>query len=148
MMVPLPPKLVHALNAMIYIALQHAESPVSSRDIAAYHQLPPRYLEQMMQLLVKAGLLRGVRGPRGGYVLAKEKRRINLFDIYAALQSSEDHGSEKYSPNNLAIAKLTKLWEESQHNFHKGLQAITLESCVTKPVEKTKQPLHNANYTI
>ena len=51
------------------------------KTLAARHNLPPRHLEPMLQALVRAGILKGVRGPRGGYELARERRRITAGDI-------------------------------------------------------------------
>jgi Rrf2 family protein len=63
-------KLVLALEAVTDIAYHGGPEPVQSQDIARRLMLPRRYLEQVMQQLVRAGILRGVRGPRGGYRLA------------------------------------------------------------------------------
>src|SRR5918999_3064926 len=68
-------KLVLALEAVTDIAYHGGVEPVQSQDIARRLNLPRRYLEQVMQQLVRAGILRGVRGPRGGYRLARERRR-------------------------------------------------------------------------
>ena len=78
-------KLFYAVEAVLFIAYNAKTGPISGRDIAEKQSLPPRYLEPMMQKLVHAGILRGVRGPQGGYVLGRERRRITLADICAAL---------------------------------------------------------------
>lgn len=88
-MSPLSRKTIHAIEAVIYIALYHSTLPISGKILAETHGLTPRYLEQMMQKLVHAKLLRSIRGPRGGYVLAKERRRITLGDIVEVLQMDD-----------------------------------------------------------
>ena len=75
-------KLFYVVEAVVTIAYNAGQGAVSSREIAKSQGLPPRYLEQLMQRLVRSGLLRGMRGPHGGYVLAKERRRITIADIY------------------------------------------------------------------
>ena len=64
-------KMMFALEAVVDIAVHSGPDPVQSRDITARQGIPQRYLEQVMQLLVRASILRGVRGPKGGYRLAR-----------------------------------------------------------------------------
>lgn len=62
-----------ALEAVVDVAYNARPDPVQSRDITKRQGIPQRYLEQVMQHLVHAGILKGVRGPRGGYRLARGK---------------------------------------------------------------------------
>ena len=70
-----------AIAAVVDIALHSRPSPVAAKALAARHKLPPRHLETLLQGLVHAKILKGVRGPRGGYELARERRRIMVGDI-------------------------------------------------------------------
>lgn len=80
-----------AIAAVVDIALHARPAPVAAKFLAARHELPPRHLETMLQALVRAGILKGVRGPRGGYELARERRRITAGDIArAAMQATSD----------------------------------------------------------
>ncbi|TCR68772.1 Rrf2 family transcriptional regulator [Bosea sp. BK604] len=80
-----------AIAAVVDIALHARPAPVAAKFLAARHDLPPRHLETMLQALVKAGILKGVRGPRGGYELARERRRITAGEIArAAMQAVGD----------------------------------------------------------
>ena len=56
------------------------------------HALPARHLEPVLQALVREGILKGIRGPRGGYELARERRRITADDILRAAGTIEDDG--------------------------------------------------------
>merc|ERR1711991_732768 len=60
--------------------------------------IPKRYLEQTLQILVKNNILVASRGPRGGYRLAKERRKIKILDIISSIsnknENSESHKSE------------------------------------------------------
>lgn len=73
-----------AIAAVVDIALHARPQPVNARLLAERHGLPPRHLETVLQALVRHGLLKGMRGPRGGYELARERRRISLGDIARA----------------------------------------------------------------
>src|SRR5437868_4668573 len=86
----LPRKGVLAIGAVIDIALHARGRPVAAKALAARHRLPPRHLEPVLQALVREGILKGVRGPRGGYELAREPRRITADDILRAAGTVED----------------------------------------------------------
>jgi DNA-binding IscR family transcriptional regulator len=62
----LPRKGVLAIAAVIDVALQAHARPISAKALALRHGLPPRHLEPVLQALVRDGILKGVRGPRGG----------------------------------------------------------------------------------
>ncbi|NBQ40628.1 MAG: transcriptional regulator, partial [Alphaproteobacteria bacterium] len=64
-----------AIAAVVDIAIHARPDPVAAKHLAERHQLPPRHLETILQALVRAGILKGVRGPKGGYELATERRR-------------------------------------------------------------------------
>ena len=87
-MIRLSRKSLLALEAVLDVALHARPDPVQARDITARQGVPQRYLEQVMQALVRAGILRGVRGPRGGYRLARERRRISVREIFEVIEEN------------------------------------------------------------
>ena len=98
-MLKLSRKTLLALEAVIDIAFNGRPEPVQAKEITARQGVPQRYLEQVMQQLVRAGILKGVRGPRGGYRLARERRRISVGDVVRVAESIEDD-EEKHSPRS------------------------------------------------
>ena len=64
-------KLLFAIEAVLDIAYNAADTPVQSREITERQGIPRRYLEPVLQHLVRADILIGVRGPRGGYRLGR-----------------------------------------------------------------------------
>jgi Iron-dependent Transcriptional regulator len=70
-----------AIAAVVDVALYARPTPVAAKSLAARHHLPPRHLETLLQGLVQANILKGVRGPRGGYELARERRKITVGEI-------------------------------------------------------------------
>jgi Rrf2 family transcriptional regulator, iron-sulfur cluster assembly transcription factor len=86
----LPRKGVLAVAAVIDVAMQGTGHPISAKALAARHGLPPRHLEPVLQALVRCGILKGVRGPRGGYELARDRRRVTANDILRAAGTVED----------------------------------------------------------
>ena len=84
-------KTLLALEAVIDIAYNARPEPVQAKEITARQGVPQRYLEQVMQQLVRAGILKGVRGPRGGYRLARERRRISVGDVVRIAMSLDEN---------------------------------------------------------
>lgn len=98
-MMPISRKILRTIEAVVYIALYHGAQPVNGKKLAEKQDLPPRYLERILQKLVHEGVLRSVRGPRGGYVLAKERRRITLGEVYRiVLESDDEQDSTRLTP--------------------------------------------------
>jgi Rrf2 family protein len=79
-----------SIAAVIDVALNGNARPVSAKALAARHRLPPRHLEPVLQALVRDGILKGIRGPHGGYELAREPTRISAIDILRAATTVED----------------------------------------------------------
>ena len=119
-------KLFYAVEAVIAIAYNAGISPVSSRDLADAQGLPPRYLEQLMQKLVRGGILRGVRGPSGGYVLAKEKRRITIADICAVLGEEKEPEHKGYKGTPLGALVVKPVWNRLDKVIMENLRQVTL----------------------
>ena len=78
-------KMLFAIEAVLDIAYHAGAEPVQSREITRRQGIPQRYLEQALQHLVRDDILVGVRGPRGGYRLARERRRITVGDFVRPL---------------------------------------------------------------
>jgi Rrf2 family protein len=99
-MMSLSRKSLLALEAVIDVAIHARPDPVQAREITKRQGVPLRYLEQVMQALVRANILRGVRGPRGGYRLARERRRITVLDIITVIEAFEaqENGAPSQSP--------------------------------------------------
>ncbi len=74
-------KIIYAIEAVIDIALNAGPGPVQNEAIAHRQGIPKRYLEKTLQILVKNKILIGSRGPKGGYSLAKERRKIRISDV-------------------------------------------------------------------
>ena len=76
----------YAICGMFDLAYNGESSPVQVRVVGERQRIPARYLEQIFQRLRRADLVRGKRGPGGGYVLAREARAITLRDIVEAVE--------------------------------------------------------------
>jgi len=85
----LPRKAILAIAAVVDVAMHEGEQPVSAKALATRHGLPPRHLEPVLQALVRAGILKGIRGPGGGYALAGEPREITAAHVLRAAELTE-----------------------------------------------------------
>jgi Rrf2 family protein len=74
------------MRAMVDLAATGSDAPVSLKDISKRQSVSVDYLEQLLRRLRKAGLVRSVRGPRGGFLLAREPGQISLWEILVALE--------------------------------------------------------------
>lgn len=132
-MIDLPKKLLYAIEAVVYIAYNASQGPISSKEVADRQNVPPRYLEQLLQKLVRANVLRGVRGPKGGYLLARERRRISVADICAVLEDGEDEVSV---PTPLGHAVVMPLWQQARQAAIASLQSVTMADLCEQAQEK------------
>lgn len=127
-MLRLSRKTLFAVEAVLDVAYNGRIEPVQAKEITARQGVPNRYLEQVMQQLVHEGVLKGVRGPRGGYVLARERRRVTVGEIVrivSAMEAPED--GEPVSRSRLGADVIGPLWDEAQESFLKSLDSITVD---------------------
>lgn len=78
----------YAMRLMVDIALYAQEAPVSLKDVAKREGMPLKYLEQLVRPLTGAGILKSVRGQRGGYLLARDAASISAGDILRAAEGT------------------------------------------------------------
>ena len=78
----------YGLRALIDLAQFSEVEPVSIGSIAARQGISERYLEQLMALMKKAGLIKSIRGAGGGYVLARDAKDISVGDVLRALEGN------------------------------------------------------------
>ena len=131
-MLRLSRKTMLALEAVLDVAYNARPDPVQSKDITRRQSIPQRYLEQVMQQLVHEGILKGVRGPRGGYTLARERRKITVGDVVRVVdQLDAESENDPVSNARLGEQVIAPLWEETRTLVLDKLDAVTMEDlCV------------------
>jgi Rrf2 family iron-sulfur cluster assembly transcriptional regulator len=122
----LPRKGALAIAAVIDVAIQAQGQPVSAKTLAARHGLPPRHLEPVLQALVRCGILKGIRGPRGGYELARDRRRVTANDILRAAGTVED-GDASHDGSDLLTKIVMPAMASAEQEFGIALARISLE---------------------
>jgi Rrf2 family protein len=117
----------YALEAVVDIAYNARPDPVQAKDITARQGIPQRYLEQVMQQLAKAGILRGVRGPKGGYRLARERRRISVGEVIRFVEELDDEEEMGETGSDLGRLVVRPLIDQIEEEMLDRLDAISLE---------------------
>jgi Rrf2 family iron-sulfur cluster assembly transcriptional regulator len=79
-------KAQYAVRALVDLSLHSEGRPVALREIARREEIPLNYLEQLFYRLKKGAIVTSVRGPGGGYVLARESTRIKVGEIVATVE--------------------------------------------------------------
>ena len=127
-MLRLSRKTMLALEAVLDVAYNARPQPVQSKDITARQGIPQRYLEQVMQQLVHYGILKGVRGPKGGYTLARERRRITVGDVVRIVdQLDAEADSEPVSKAELGDKVVAPLWADTRDAILTRLDKVSME---------------------
>jgi len=128
-MLRLSKKMLFAIEAVLDIAYHASGEPVQSQEITRRQEIPKRYLEQVLQQLVRDKILAGVRGPRGGYRLARERRRISVGDIVRTVRKMEaaKETERETSESDLGRKVVGPLWSELQDQLVSGLNTVTID---------------------
>jgi len=71
---------------MVELAIRHGDAPARLKDIAQCQDIPLAYLRELMTSLAAAGLVRPMRGPRGGYLLTRPPSEITVLDVVEPLE--------------------------------------------------------------
>ncbi len=119
-----------AIAAVVDVALHARGTPVAAKALAARHDLPPRHLEPVLQALVHAGVLKGVRGPRGGYELARERRRITVAEVVRVVEAEAEETLDNFPP--IVRDVVQPAVAEAERTFDAALEAVTVEELCRK----------------
>ncbi|MCA6585144.1 MAG: Rrf2 family transcriptional regulator [Pseudanabaena sp. M051S1SP1A06QC] len=130
-------KVDYACIALLELAMRHKQGkPTSVSEIAISQSIPIRYLDQVMSMLRRAGIIKSQRGAKGGYHLALEPWQIKMIDVVVALEG--DSPQEKTNPESITAEKATviDIWEAAKVASFEILHRHTLEDMVRKCEEK------------
>lgn len=118
----------YAVTAMLDLAFHSQKKPVTLTDIATRQTISLSYLEQLFARLRRAGMVKGVRGPGGGYKLSRRASDINIADIIAAvdepLDSTKCGGDANCQKNQACLTH--DLWMGLSEQIRDYLKGITL----------------------
>ena len=130
----------YGLRAILELAASQGEAPLQIKIIAHRQEISVKYLEQLMAMLKSAGLVRSIRGSKGGYFLAKAPSQIKLSDVFNALEGPsaitvECLENESYCARTAdCIAR--RVWAQVQEAIMGVLQSMTLQDLVDRSKDK------------
>ena len=130
----------YGLRAMIDLARYADKEPVSIGSIALRQDISERYLEQLVALLKKAGLVKSIRGASGGYVLAKPREEISVGDVLRALEGSLEpvkcaafYSEEGCGSSGSCVTKY--VWQKINDSINQTVNEIMLDELLQKSLE-------------
>ncbi len=136
----------YGMRAILELALEYGNAPLQIKTIADREDISNKYLEQLIAMLKSAGLVRSIRGPRGGYLLAKPPAEIQLKDVFVTLEgpmiSAECLDHPEFCPRCMDCVT-RDIWQNLQDAIDGVLESVTLADLV----EKTKSS-NEGNYQI
>jgi Rrf2 family iron-sulfur cluster assembly transcriptional regulator len=143
----------YAVTAMMDLAIHDKLGPVTLADISKCQGISLSYLEQLFAKLRKQGLVEGVRGPGGGYRLARPSNRITVADIISAVDEKVDAmrcaGHRDCLEGDRCLTHA--LWSDLSRRIFSFLQGITLAQFVERPkvraVAKRQDKMHGRHHT-
>jgi Rrf2 family transcriptional regulator, iron-sulfur cluster assembly transcription factor len=151
-MLRLSKKMLFAIEAVVDIAYHSGGQPVQSGDITRRQGIPRRYLEQVLQRLVRAKILAGLRGPRGGYNLARERRRITVGEIIRVVRGMESAGDPLADEDgsDLATKVIRPIWLDMQEELMTRLDKLTIEDLCSQANQRgvASEGRQNLDFTI
>jgi len=131
----------YGTRALLELALQETERPVPLRDIAQNQQIPQQYLEHLITPLIAAGILRSIRGAKGGIMLAKTPEEIKLSEVLQILEGPIAPTQCVNHPEiceRSAFCVTRDVWDELKRAMEGVLESTTLKDLTRRHKEKSK----------
>jgi len=132
-------KIRYGTRAMLELASHYGEGTIELREIAEKEDISPKYLEQVIVPLRTAGLVKSVRGSKGGYTLAKPPSNISLREIFEVLEGPVnlvDCLADPEACQRTSACVTREIWKEVSDVIDKVFSSITLEEMVNRKRKK------------
>ena len=139
-----------AVTAMLDMALREQTGPVTLAAISERQKISLSYLEQLFGKLRRRDLVVSVRGPGGGYCLARSAQAISVADIIIAVDEPLDAtqcGGKENCINEDTRCMTHDLWVSLNKTIFQYLTSITLQNLMTQQQEKLTQVLHDQRHS-
>jgi len=139
----------YATRALLDLALNQREKPVSLKDIAQRQQISLPYLEHLITPLIAAGIVRSTRGARGGVLLARPPEEIRLSEVIQLLEGSIAPAECVNNPGvcmRSEFCATRDIWGELKKAMNGILEATTLQALAER--QKGKEHSEKAMYCI
>ncbi|HWQ15395.1 MAG TPA: Rrf2 family transcriptional regulator [Roseiflexaceae bacterium] len=136
----------YGLRALLDLAQRAGEGPIQSRDIHQRQGVDENYLNQILILLRRAGLIESLRGPQGGHRLARPAAQITVLDALVALEGPllpTDAGRDSVAPGEPLDRELVReVWDSTRGLIEEHLGSITLEDLCQRKRQRTGEVMY------
>jgi len=124
----------YAVTAMFDLALHHGKGPITLTDIAQRQGISLSYLEQLFSRLRKRSLVSSVRGPGGGYRLARQASEIQVAEVISAVDENVDTTRCRGGHNcrNEGPCLTHDLWQDLSTRIYEYLNRISLQDLIDR----------------
>jgi Rrf2 family cysteine metabolism transcriptional repressor len=132
-------KIRYGTRAMLELASHYGEGPIELKEIAKKETISLKYLEQVIIPLRSAGLVKSIRGSKGGYILAKSPSEICLNDLFEILEGPINLIECLKDPKacqKSSFCVTRDIWKEVSESIYRIFHSITLEEMVNRKREK------------
>ncbi len=129
----------HAVTAMVELALNHNKGPVTLADISDQQAISISYLEQLFAKLRQQGLVMGMRGPGGGYRLARPTHEISIANILSAVDDASKR--QVVEPAGDRTADSLQVWAHLSNRIYDYLDSIALADAVEQMADSSRKQL-------
>jgi len=127
----------YAVTAMLDLTLNGTRGPVTLADISENQSISLSYLEQLFAALRAKGLVRGVRGPGGGYYLGRDASEITVADVICAVDEWVEYTRAKVQQQTAETQCSTRtLWEDLSQQIYDFVDNITLSELVGRGMQR------------
>lgn len=125
----------YGLKAMFDLAMNYGCGPKTLKQIASRQKLPEQYLEQILISLRKAGLIKGVRGAQGGYILTRAPQDITVGNIIRVLENSIAtvgcvQGDGEDVCEDIGFCPSRSVWMQIEKSINDTMDAISLSDMI------------------
>ncbi|WP_138502603.1 RrF2 family transcriptional regulator [Nostoc sp. PA-18-2419] len=135
----------YALLALLELATCYPNGDaLQIREIAVLQDIPNRYLEQLLATLRRGGLIKSIRGAKGGYVLARDPRTITVLDAFTCMEGSDVVVSTCEPPPSTVEGELIQeVWQEARQAANSVLEKYTLQDlCDRRAIRQQKELMY------
>src|SRR5215467_2166633 len=141
----------YACSAVLELALNYESDPpvVRVQDIAERHDIPMKFLFQIMQILKRVDIVRSKRGTEGGYVLARHPRQISVGDVIRSVSgpfvqlSCLDSGNFADNCDREGVCHFKSIWSDLDRAIASVLNNVTFEELARKVRTNRRQVMYH-----
>jgi Rrf2 family protein len=136
----------YGLRALLDLAQRYGDGPIQSRDIHERQGIDENYLNQILILLRRSGLIESIRGPQGGHRLARPPSQIGILEALLALEGPllpADSGRDTPVPTEPLDRELIReVWDSTRALIERHLSSITLDDLCQRKRQRTGEIMY------